>query len=119
MDTNQCKLSAYLDLDALADVDRLRSLIGEADVFSQGFRAGALERRGLGPHQLAAMRPGIIYVSINCYGHVGPWLRRPGWEQLAQTVTGLATAHGTPDRPPRMPLAPCAHTTVYLPPLRP
>jgi hypothetical protein len=83
-------------------------------VFSQGFRAGALERRGLGPQQLAAIRPGIIYVSINCYGHVGPWLERPGWEQLAQTVTGLAVAQGTPDRPERMPVAACDYTTGYL-----
>src|SRR5712691_2086387 len=82
------KLSAYLDLDVAEDLNRLRALASEADVFAQGFRAGALERRGLGPQDLAALRPGIVYVSINCYGHVGPWPARPGWEQLAQTVTG-------------------------------
>jgi crotonobetainyl-CoA:carnitine CoA-transferase CaiB-like acyl-CoA transferase len=114
MDTNQGKLSAYLDLNAPADFDRLRKLVGEADVFAQGFRAGALERRGLGPREVAAMRPGIIYVSINCYGHVGPWVDRPGWEQLAQTVTGLAIAQSTPDRPQRMPSAACDYTTGYL-----
>jgi crotonobetainyl-CoA:carnitine CoA-transferase CaiB-like acyl-CoA transferase len=114
MDSNQGKLSAYLDLDAPADVDRLRALIGEADVFAQGFREGALARRGFAPQQLAELRPGIIYVSINCYGHVGPWVQRPGWEQLAQTVTGLVTAQGTPDRPQRMPVAACDYTTGYL-----
>ena len=81
---------------------------------SQPLQQGALERRGFGPHQLAAIRPGIIYVSINCYGHVGPWRERPGWEQLAQTVTGLATAQGSPDRPQRMPVAACDYTTGYL-----
>jgi hypothetical protein len=114
MDTNQGKLSAYLDLDEPSDVDRLRTLASEADVFAQGFRAGALERRGLGPHDLAKLRPGIIYVSINCYGHVGPWVERPGWEQLAQTVSGLATTQGTLDRPQRMPVAACDYTTGYL-----
>jgi crotonobetainyl-CoA:carnitine CoA-transferase CaiB-like acyl-CoA transferase len=114
MDTNQGKLSAYLDLEQRADVERLFALASDADVFAQGFRAGALERRGLGPSQLAALRPGIIYVSINCYGHVGPWIARPGWEQLAQTVTGLATAQGTPDHPQRMPVAACDYTTGYL-----
>jgi crotonobetainyl-CoA:carnitine CoA-transferase CaiB-like acyl-CoA transferase len=114
MDTNQGKLSAYLDLDVSDDLERLRALAGEADVFAQGFRAGALERRGLGPQELAAIRPGIIYVSINCYGHVGPWLERPGWEQLAQTVTGLACAQGTFERPERMPVAACDYTTGYL-----
>jgi crotonobetainyl-CoA:carnitine CoA-transferase CaiB-like acyl-CoA transferase len=114
MDTNQGKLSAYLDLDEPSDLDRLRKLAAEADVFAQGFRAGALQRRGLGPQDLAKLRPGIIYVSINCYGHVGPWVGRPGWEQLAQTVSGLATAQGTPDRPLRMPVAACDYTTGYL-----
>jgi crotonobetainyl-CoA:carnitine CoA-transferase CaiB-like acyl-CoA transferase len=114
MDTNQGKLSAYLDLDAPDQREQLQALLREADVFAQGFRAGALERRGFGPLQAAAARPGIIYVSINCYGHVGPWVDRPGWEQLAQTVTGLATAQGTPERPQRMPVAACDYTTGYL-----
>jgi crotonobetainyl-CoA:carnitine CoA-transferase CaiB-like acyl-CoA transferase len=114
MDTNQGKLSAYLDLDTPDERDQLLALISDADVFAQGFRAGALERRGFGPAEVAARHPGIIYVSINCYGHVGPWVDRPGWEQLAQTVTGLATAQGTPDRPQRMPVAACDYTTGYL-----
>ena len=114
MDTNQGKLSAYLDLETPADVERLRALVSASDVFAQGFRAGALDRRGFGPAQLARVRPGIIYVSINCYGHTGPWVGRPGWEQLAQTVTGLATTQGTPDHPQRMPVAPCDYTTGYL-----
>jgi crotonobetainyl-CoA:carnitine CoA-transferase CaiB-like acyl-CoA transferase len=114
MDTNQGKLSAYLDLDRSEDSNRLHTLLRDADVFAQGFRAGALERRGFGPQQVATARPGIIYVSINCYGHVGPWVDRPGWEQLAQTVTGLAAAQGTPDQPRRLPVAACDYTTGYL-----
>src|SRR5919197_6209684 len=92
MDTNQGKLSAFLDLEAPADVEHLRKLVTRADVFAQGYRAGSLDRRGFGPEELVALRPGLIYVSINCYGHVGPWVERPGWEQLAQTVTGIAVA---------------------------
>jgi hypothetical protein len=41
-------------------------------------------------------------------------VERPGWEQLAQTVTGLATAQGTPERPQRLPVAACDYTTGYL-----
>ena len=114
MDTNQGKLSAFLDLDQASDMQRLVGLVRDADVFAQGFRAGSLERRGLGPAELAELRPGLIYVSINCYGHVGPWRERPGWEQLAQTVAGLAAAQGTPERPERMPAAACDYTTGYL-----
>jgi crotonobetainyl-CoA:carnitine CoA-transferase CaiB-like acyl-CoA transferase len=114
MDTNHGKLSAFLDLDDRDDAARLRKLVAESDVFAQGYRAGALARRGFGPDELAELRPGLIYVSISCYGHAGPWEARPGWEQLAQTVTGIAAAQGAPDRPERMPVAACDFTTGYL-----
>lgn len=93
-DTNHGKLSAHLDLTQDADLAQLKTLIATADVFSQGYRTGGLERLGLGPLDLARLNPGIIYTSINAYGHEGPWRNRPGWEQLAQTVTGLAHLHG-------------------------
>lgn len=93
-DTNPGKRSAWLDLEAPGGPETLAALVRGADVFSQGYRAGAMERRGFGPARLAALRPGIICVEINAYGHEGPWRGRPGWEQLAQTVTGMAEVHG-------------------------
>lgn len=39
------------------------------------------------------VNPGLVVVEANCYGFTGPWARRRGWEQLAQSVTGLAHAH--------------------------
>jgi hypothetical protein len=54
-------------------------------------------------------------VTINCYGDVGPWRTRPGWEQLAQTVSGVAAVQGGgPDRPALLPAAACDYTTGYL-----
>ncbi len=114
IDTSHGKRSAFLNLDDAAEAETLRGLIRGADVFAQGYRSGAMERRGLGPDDVAAMRPGIIYVSINCYGHVGPWRERPGWEQLAQTVTGIAATDGSPERPKLIPAAACDYTTGYL-----
>ena len=78
MDTGHGKRSTSLDLRREADVDLLRSLVRDGDVFSQGYRSGALERRGFGPAQLAELNPGIIAVTINCYGDTGPWQQRPG-----------------------------------------
>lgn len=114
MDTGHGKRSTLLDLDMSADADTLRGLIRGADVFCQGYRGGAMERRGFGPEEVARLRPGIIYVSINCYGHEGPWRERPGWEQLAQTVTGIAAVQGSPQRPQLVPAAACDYTTGYL-----
>ena len=93
-DTNHGTLSAFLNLSEADGRARLAELVRTGDVFSQSYRGGALERLGFGPLDLARLRPGIICTEINCYGHEGPWRNRPGWEQLAQTVTGLAHVHG-------------------------
>lgn len=94
MDTGHGKRQIHIDLDMENDVNILTSMAKHTDVFSQGFRKGALDRRGFGPQQLATLRPGVIYVSENCYGHHGPWANRPGWEQFAQTVSGVAEIQG-------------------------
>lgn len=114
IDTSHGKRSAYLDLDDARDVERLRALARDADVFTQGYRTGALASRGFGPEALHALRPGIIYTSINCYGHEGPWARRPGWEQLAQAVTGIAHEHGGASDPRLLPAAATDYNTGYL-----
>jgi CoA-transferase family III len=45
------------------------------------------------------MKPGIIVVSVSCYGFDGPWAGRRGFEQLAQAATGIATVQGTEEAP--------------------
>jgi crotonobetainyl-CoA:carnitine CoA-transferase CaiB-like acyl-CoA transferase len=114
MDTGHGKRSASLDLNRDADADTLRALVSQSDVFSQGYRGDALARRGFGPDALAELRPGIVAVTINCYGDVGPWRLRPGWEQLAQSVTGIASAQGRPDKPELIAAAAADYTTGYL-----
>jgi len=64
--------------------------------------------------RVAALRPGIIYVSINCYGHVGPWVDRRGWEGLAQVTTGLAVQQGPQAEPRLAPASVCDYLTGYL-----
>lgn len=116
-DVGHGKLSARLDLTDPRDAARLRQLLSTADVFSQGFRLGSLERMGFGPLDLARLRPGLIYTSINAYGHEGPWANRPGWEQLAQTVTGMAAIHGRSlgsEVPQLQPGAVTDYTTGFL-----
>ena len=114
IDTGHGKRSAFLDLNQENDHKQLKSLILSADIFSQGYRKGALAKRDFGPEQLAEQRPGIIYVSINAYGHVGPWAARPGWEQLAQTVSGVAVDEGSFEAPRLIAAAATDYTTGYL-----
>lgn len=113
MDTSHGKRSCFLDLTDPDQAATLKRLAGEADVFSQGYRPGMLQKLGFGPEDLAAARPGIVYVSISCFGADGPFSHRAGWEQVAQTVTGIAQ-EGSPERPKLLPAAANDYTTGYL-----
>jgi crotonobetainyl-CoA:carnitine CoA-transferase CaiB-like acyl-CoA transferase len=118
-DTGLGKRAAFVDLTTRAGRSDMDRLLGQADVLSQSYRSGALDRLGFGLLDAVRARPGLIYVSINCYGHEGVWRTRPGWEQLAQTVTGMAhlhgiDLHGDADRPELQPAAVTDYTTGYL-----
>ncbi|MDM0014837.1 CoA transferase [Variovorax sp. J22P168] len=99
VDTGFGKRTAFIDLDNAEDRDRLRELIRGADVFTQSWRPGALARRGFSQAELVALRPGLIHVSLSCYGSEGPWGERGGYEPLGQAVSGLAIAEGSADQP--------------------
>jgi crotonobetainyl-CoA:carnitine CoA-transferase CaiB-like acyl-CoA transferase len=114
VDTGHGKLSAHLDLREPEDAETLRALVRDAHVFSRGYRQGALEQHGFAVEDLAELRPGIVVVSINCYGHEGPWAQRAGWEQLAQSTSGIAVEQGAPGPPRLVPAAPTDYITGYL-----
>ena len=92
--TGHGKLSAHLDLREPKDVETLRGLVREADVFSQGYRPGTLGDRGFSPEALAQLRPGIVFVSLSAFGHVGPWASRRGFDTVVQTVSGITSRQG-------------------------
>ena len=93
-DTGHGKMSAHLDLRQHDDVETLRELTQESDVFSQGYRPGALDRRGFSPRTLARIRPGIVCVSLSAFGRSGPWAHRRGFDTVVQTVSGITTRQG-------------------------
>jgi crotonobetainyl-CoA:carnitine CoA-transferase CaiB-like acyl-CoA transferase len=93
-DTGHGKLSARLDLRQPHDLDTLKGLVREGDVFSQGYRPGTLANRGLSPEELAAVRPGLVYVSLCAFSHRGPWASRRGFDTVVQNVSGITTRQG-------------------------
>ncbi len=113
-DTGHGKLSALLTLTNAADKATLQSLCRGADVFAESYRPGGLAKLGFSPEAVAELRPGIVYLSVNCYGWAGPWQYRPGWEQLAQVATGMTFAQGTPDCPASQPTYPNDYSTGFL-----
>lgn len=114
MDTGHGKLSTLLDLTQKSDHDCLWNLIADADVFAESYRPGAIAGLGFSPEELAARRPGIVYLSLSCYGETGPWGTRRGWEQLAQSVTGMAVGEGSLSQPQLSPVYPNDYVTGYL-----
>ncbi len=93
-DTGLGKLSAHLDLRDEKELGTLRDLVRDCDVFSQGYRPGTLAGRGLSPEALAALRPGIVCVSLCAFGHEGPWASRRGFDTAVQVVSGIAARQG-------------------------
>jgi crotonobetainyl-CoA:carnitine CoA-transferase CaiB-like acyl-CoA transferase len=93
-DTGHGKLSARLDLRQPGDLETLRGLVREADVFSQGYRPGTLSNRGLSPEELARLRPGLVYVSLCAFSHKGPWASRRGFDTVVQNISGITTRQG-------------------------
>ncbi|MFN0187058.1 MAG: CoA transferase [Aquabacterium sp.] len=91
-DTSRGKRSCQVDLRTPGGRDTLRALVREADVFLQGYRPGGLAALGFGPQDLAALRPGIVSVSLAAYGFDGPWAGRRGFDSLVQTATGFNSA---------------------------
>jgi crotonobetainyl-CoA:carnitine CoA-transferase CaiB-like acyl-CoA transferase len=117
IDTGRGKLSCQIDLRETAGQSTLRALLRDADVFIQGYRPGALQSLGFGPEQVAQLRPGIVYVSLSAYSHVGPWADRRGFDSLVQTASGFndaeAQAAGT-DQPRPLPAQALDHAAGYL-----
>ena len=118
-DTGHGKLSAHLDLREKKELDTLRGLVRDADIFSQGYRPGTLGSRGLSPEELADLRPGLIYVSLSAFSHVGPWASRRGFDTVVQTVSGITNRQGelcpgTVPGPQFYPVSAIDYLTGYL-----
>ncbi|KAL4929878.1 CAIB/BAIF family enzyme [Aspergillus undulatus] len=99
VDGNMGKRAADLDLKTPEDRKVFETLLADADVLVDGYRPGALEKLGYGPEALAILAEkrgkGIVYVNENCFGYEGEWAGRPGWQQIADCVTGIAWSQGT------------------------
>jgi crotonobetainyl-CoA:carnitine CoA-transferase CaiB-like acyl-CoA transferase len=118
-DTGHGKLSTHLDLREQQNVDTLRDLVRQADVFSQGYRPGTLGARGLSPEELTEIRPGLVYVSLCAFGHTGPWASRRGFDTVVQTVSGITARQaevvpGKTPGPQFYPVSAIDYCTGYL-----
>jgi len=83
------KRSIVLDVFEDADRDVVRQLARGADVFIETFQPGFLDHRGLGPAELGADNPRLIYTSVTGFGRQGPYADAPGYEGLVLAKLGV------------------------------
>ena len=97
---NRNKRSLAADLKEPADLERVKRLIGRADVMIHNFRPGVMERLGLGFEAVATLNPRLVFAAITGYGSTGPWRDKPGQDLLVQSLSGLAWLSGDADQGP-------------------
>ncbi|MDH4143932.1 MAG: CoA transferase [Acidimicrobiia bacterium] len=103
---NRSKRSICIDLGGEEGRDLARRLAATADVVIENFRPGVMDRLGLGPEQLRAEHPELIYVSVSAYGAHGSHAHRPGLDPVLQAESGMMSLTGPIDGgPTRHPLS--------------
>ncbi len=97
---NRNKRSVTVDLKDPRGKEIIYKLAATADIVTENFRPGVLDRLGIGYEDLRAINPGIVYVAGSGYGPDGPYVDRPGQDLLVQALSGLAANGGRYDDPP-------------------
>jgi len=83
--------------------DLVRRLARECQVLVENFRPGVMEKWGLGPADLWADNPQLVYARISGYGQDGPWAAKPGFASVCEGVGGLRYVNGKPGETPMRP----------------
>jgi formyl-CoA transferase len=103
---NRNKRCITLNLSKPQGQELARRLAAESDVVIENFRAGHLERWGLGYGDLKALNPGLIMVRISGFGQQGAYKKRPAFGTILESMTGYMSINGEADGTPRqLPLA--------------
>jgi CoA:oxalate CoA-transferase len=95
---NRGKQSLAVDLKN--DAAQVAKLAEHADVLVENFRPGVMDRLGLGPKELMARNPKLVYASVSGYGATGPRAGEPAYDAVIQARSGLMSVTGEPDGPP-------------------
>ncbi len=95
---NRSKRSVALDLKNPQALELARALVSQADVLVENFSTGVMQRFGLGPDEMRALNPKLVYCSVSAYGREGPFADRPGFDPVVQAESGFVSMNGYPDR---------------------
>jgi CoA:oxalate CoA-transferase len=91
---NRGKKSMTLNMTKPEAIEIVRRLIPSCDVITENYRPGVMERWGLGYEDLKQIRGDIILASASAWGREGPWAKRPGFDHVAQALSGVMVEQG-------------------------
>ncbi len=94
MGLNRNKRSVALDLRSEAGREAFLALVATADVLVENFRPGVTARLGVDYETLSALNPRLVYASISGFGQTGPYADRPGFDLIAQAMSGVMSVTG-------------------------
>ena len=100
LNMNRNKRSVALNLKTDAGRELLLRMAKDADILVENYRPGAMTRLGLGYDVLKDINPRLVYTSISGFGQTGPWADRPGFDLMAQAMSGVMSVTGYPGGPP-------------------
>ncbi|MGE5095961.1 MAG: CaiB/BaiF CoA transferase family protein [Betaproteobacteria bacterium] len=111
---NRNKRGVALNLKHDKGREVLKRLVKDADVLTENYRKGTLEKLGVGYDVLAKINPGLIYCAVSGYGRTGPNADMGGFDLIAQGYAGLMSVTGEPGGPPLKPGVPIADINAGL-----
>ena len=91
---NRNKRSISLNLKDEAERDVLYALVKTADIVVENARPGVSQRLGIDYDTLSEINPRLVYASISGFGQTGPWALRPGFDLIAQAMSGILSSNG-------------------------
>jgi formyl-CoA transferase len=100
LNMNRNKRSIVLNLKSQAGREVLFRMAKDADILVENYRPGVMKRLGIDYETLSAINPALVYVSISGFGQSGPWAGRPGFDLMAQAMSGIMSVTGYPGGPP-------------------
>ena len=100
LNMNRNKRSITLNLKSEAGRKVLFRMVKDADILVENYRPGVVKRLGIDYETLSAINPRLVYASISGFGQTGPWANRPGFDLMAQAMSGIMSVTGYPGGPP-------------------
>lgn len=97
---NRGKKSVTMDLKDPEAIAIIKRMVVDFDVLIENNRPGVMKKLGLDYETLHAINPRLVYCSLSAFGQTGPYAKKPGYDILAQAMSGMMDVTGEKNGPP-------------------